>query len=376
MRVSSWSAASSRCLGTSMYVCCITQSFRKLQELPNKSHSFLLNETDVTASHCVKTTQCMKGRLYPSAFQSGLSSPSRGTASRQQNRVCSREVSHFIKLLHNTWLQTVKGTVSVSTPDINGGQDSQWCAVWQDDIESVKGFIKKAESEQIFLFKAAGICSSNREFVDVNHFLLCPSFFLYFTHELQISRLRPQKQSLNCKKDIPLPLAFYYFMNSQRKDTRSMRVVAARKSSLVLVAVKSMRSKIWTGAQNSKEGKVSWTAWQQFQAWTSVLFRLGIVRLLLLVLKFRQQEDAPLGGHQRRVKRWSAPQGSMVSSHVSGKYDSALVKCSISSAFGPCVVGPYCLVRVAHVSWRCNLKWILAAYLHFSLCPPPKPSVL
>lgn len=256
-----------------MYICCITQFFRKLPELPNKSHSFLLNETDVTASHCAKTTQCMKGRLYPSAFQSGLSSPSRGMASRQQNRVCSREVSHFIKLLHNTWLQTVKGTVSVSTPDINGGQDSQWCAVWQDDIESVKGFIKKAESEQIFLFKAVGIYSSNREFVDVNHFLLCSSFFIYFTHELQISRLRPQKQSLNCKKDIPLPLPFYYFMNSQRNDTRSIGVVAALKSSLVLVAVKSMRSKIWTGTQNSKEGKVSWTARQQFQAWTSVLFR-------------------------------------------------------------------------------------------------------
>lgn len=198
----------------------------------------------------------MKGRLYPSAFQSGLSSPSRAMASRQQNRVCSREVSHFIKLLHSTWLQMVKGAVSVSTPDINGGRDNQWCAVWQDDIESVKGFKKKAESEQIFLSKAAGIYSSNREFVDVNLFLLCPLFFSIL-HMNCRSRLRPRKQSLNCEKDIPL--ASYYFMNSQRNDARSMRVVAALKSSSVLVAVKSMRSKIWTGAQNSKEGKVSWT---------------------------------------------------------------------------------------------------------------------
>lgn len=233
-------------------LCCITQSFRNLPELPNKSQFFV--EWKWRHCHCAKTTQCMKGRLYPSAIQSGLSSPSRAMASRQQNRVCSREVSHFIKLLHSTWLQMVKGTVSVSTPDINGGGDRQWCAVWQDDIESVKGFKKKAESKQIFLSKAAGIYSGNGEFVDVHLFRLCPLFF---------SLLLVNCRALSCGhwsslETVKRTLAFY-FMNSQRKDTRSVRVVAALKSSLVLVAVKSMRSKIWTGAQNSKEGKVSWT---------------------------------------------------------------------------------------------------------------------
>lgn len=148
----------------------------------------------------------------------------------------------------------------------------------------------------------------------------------------------------------------------------SIRVAAALKSSSVLVAIKSMWSKIWTGAQNSKEGNVSWTAWQQLQAGPSVLFQLGIVRIRHLVFKVQTTGRGSTGrGWGWGRERTAAPCKILV--HFSGlwfnaqsyaplrgKYDSALMKCSIHSAFGPHIVGLYCLIRLDHVSTGCNFK--------------------
>lgn len=160
----------------------------------------------------------------------------------------------------------------------------------------------------------------------LNHFLSYHLSFFYFMYELQIVAFR--LQYFNCKRSFHLPVIILWPSRGKMHEAL-LRVVGALNSSVVLVAIKSMGSKIWTGAKNSKEGKVSWTAWQQLQAWACVLFWYGIVRIRCLVFKVHTTGRGSTG---RGEKTTAAPCKILYHSlrlhdgPLWGKYDSAVMK--------------------------------------------------